>query len=85
MQRFGHFSMKWDKYDEYLLALDNQESNRDADVYWDMYGVDSLPSGIQPKKDEYCWHDWKEYVGFREQYKFCTKCGIKENLDGTKY
>jgi hypothetical protein len=26
-----------------------------------------------------CSHDWKEYIGFTERYKYCTKCDNKEN------
>lgn len=30
-----------------------------------------------PNKD-YCWHEYKEYIGFTEAYEFCTKCGEKK-------
>ena len=26
----------------------------------------------------HCSHDWKEYIGFIERYKYCTKCDSKE-------
>lgn len=26
-----------------------------------------------------CTHEWKEYIGFTERYKYCTKCDSKEN------
>lgn len=28
-----------------------------------------------------CNHNWKNYVGFKEAYKYCTKCPEKRNLD----
>ncbi len=28
-----------------------------------------------------CNHRWKNYVGFSEAYKYCTKCSEKRNLD----
>lgn len=24
-----------------------------------------------------CWHDYKEYIGIREHYMYCTKCDKK--------
>ena len=27
-----------------------------------------------------CDHDLKQYIGFSESYKFCSKCNYKENL-----
>lgn len=24
-----------------------------------------------------CYHDWKDYFGINEQYKYCTKCDEK--------
>lgn len=24
-----------------------------------------------------CWHSWVNYVGFREVYQYCEKCGEK--------
>lgn len=26
-----------------------------------------------------CYHDWKEYRGFNNDYEYCTKCDIKRN------
>jgi hypothetical protein len=25
-----------------------------------------------------CSHDWREYKGFSEEYKYCCKCDIKK-------
>ncbi len=27
--------------------------------------------------DTNCWHEWKSYQGFSEQYDYCNKCGVK--------
>lgn len=28
-----------------------------------------------------CNHNWKQYVGFTESYRYCTKCTEKRNLN----
>jgi hypothetical protein len=28
-----------------------------------------------------CTHEWKEYTGLREVYKYCTKCDAKKGID----
>lgn len=25
-----------------------------------------------------CWHEWKNYKGFTDDYDYCTRCGVKE-------
>lgn len=27
-----------------------------------------------------CFHDWKEYIGFTESFKYCTKCDKKRDI-----
>ena len=38
-------------------------------------------SSVEPYSEratqECSWHDWKEYIGFREIYKYCTVCDKK--------
>lgn len=33
-----------------------------------------------PDKTGLCWHDWKKYTGFTEQYEYCSKCDEKRPL-----
>jgi len=35
-------------------------------------------SGAVPFNPEGCSHNWKQYNGFTETYKFCEKCDIKD-------
>jgi hypothetical protein len=28
--------------------------------------------------EEICWHDWVDYKGFNEDYRYCKKCDTKE-------
>lgn len=44
------------------------------DYYYDEYQKTHNNS----KTQEACWHTWKEYIGFTEKYKFCTKCDLKK-------
>ncbi len=32
--------------------------------------------GVKPETG--CAHDWKNYLGFTESYKYCTKCNEKD-------
>jgi hypothetical protein len=36
-----------------------------------------VPTEIQFKKSKDCEHDWKDYIGLKEMYKYCSKCGKK--------
>jgi hypothetical protein len=27
-----------------------------------------------------CWHTWKHYVGFSEEYDYCDTCNAKRNM-----
>lgn len=38
-----------------------------------------------PKSSSTCfWHNWQEYVGIIDVYKYCTNCGQKEPADWRK-
>lgn len=38
-----------------------------------------LPVGNNPvdTPEEMCYHDWVDYKGFTEDYKYCLKCDAK--------
>ena len=38
-----------------------------------------LPEGMQSKQENAvnCYHEWKEYIGFRESFTYCVKCDKK--------
>lgn len=38
--------------------------------------IDTMFEGVIEIK---CSHHWKEYIGFTERYKYCTKCDSKDN------
>ena len=57
--------------EQYLCMTSNNQD--DLSGYW------SLPSGYNSvdSSGDMCYHDWKDYHGFSEDYKFCTKCDAK--------
>lgn len=41
----------------------------------------TIDTGVRFDHPKGCNHNWKNYVGFKEAYKYCTKCPEKRNLD----
>lgn len=35
--------------------------------------------------EDMCYHDWKDYNGFTEVYKYCTKCEAKHYGSNAAY
>lgn len=34
-------------------------------------------SGLDQSSTTGCWHEWKSYQGFTDNYDYCDKCGVK--------
>lgn len=34
-------------------------------------------SGLDLSETTGCWHDWKNYKGFTDNFDYCVKCGVK--------
>lgn len=49
---------------------------------WDMATqnwVKKPQAQVSEEKQDQCWHDWTQYVGFNETYDYCTKCDKKRD------
>jgi len=62
---------------EIYNALKISQNEPFNDVLVRLRGVVAGLDGTKKKKLKVCNHDWKEYTGIRESYKFCTKCDAK--------
>lgn len=83
---FGNGMLSWraissvDLLNSYVKV--DKNGNEEDQLDWFGLGMDNLPVGDQDNLKQYqCYHDFKEYVGLRESYKFCTKCDLKKGLD----
>jgi hypothetical protein len=60
------------------LGVTEEEHNSsvpaDYFYYWSSEKIPTISS--------FCAHDWKQYVGLTEVYKFCVKCDEKDFGDG---
>lgn len=46
-----------------------------GEFYWDQ---DKEPSKENTVNVVFCLHDWRQYEGFTEKYKYCAKCDEKD-------
>lgn len=40
--------------------------------------IDGYELTIISDKNSICFHSWKQYQGFTENYDYCTKCDLKK-------
>jgi hypothetical protein len=61
------------------IALNRLDTENKKINYLVNYATSIVRSGnVEPSEKLPCYsHDWKKYVGFTEQYEYCTKCDEK--------
>lgn len=67
---------------EFDAFMNNWKFNSNKLEYTGTYSNDVLPWNQMINYKGRCSHIWTKYVGFREEYEYCTKCEEKRFTQG---
>lgn len=62
---------------EFDAFMNNWKFNAAKLEYSGIYSNDALPWNQMINYKKQCSHIWTKYIGFREEYEYCTKCEEK--------
>lgn len=71
------FYQPWDGDDDDTDDKTKAKHNAHHSVMSDPYG--KWYNTYKPEISKECMHEWKDYIGLNERFKFCTKCDKKDN------